>query len=303
MTISLPIHALVPPIPYLPDDSVKTDIMRLVESARKAKAPIVGIPIPGERPFCIRGELLRESLKGMRITEASIQRPLPGTEAKHYLLLFCASDDGRIKGSRKYVPVAHEMTWNHSRKERQWRFNHQRYSKVQEQIYDWAEARREKLQQPKLKGDAAKLQKLQAKLQKITYRPTNPALASGEAETSEYVREEFCTWRNERPIRRTFKTKERFEMAAINREQGVTEFSNPAKRYGFRSDWGMPKWGRERYDRVLSDTRSDVKEQIKALAETITGRKVIRVSAFGIDWANKRITTAIEYEEETNRAK
>src|SRR5947208_2873446 len=129
-----------PPIPSILPGEANTGlhVIKVVESARKAKAPIVGIPIPGERPFTLKREMLKESLRGMRITEASIQRALPGSNAKPYLLVFAETDNG-IKGSRKYLPLDMPI-WD-----------------VRQKLDKWAESQRTKRAEPKYKGKAAKL--------------------------------------------------------------------------------------------------------------------------------------------------
>ena len=52
-------------------------MIALVERARQAKAPVVGIPVESGEPFILRRSLLVGSLKGLRVTEAAIQLPLP----------------------------------------------------------------------------------------------------------------------------------------------------------------------------------------------------------------------------------
>lgn len=42
-------------------------ILQLVQTAMTCKAPYVGIPIPGQRPFVIQREKLVEGLRGLRI--------------------------------------------------------------------------------------------------------------------------------------------------------------------------------------------------------------------------------------------
>lgn len=78
-------------------------IIAMVESAIRAKAPIVGIPIEGQRPFALRRDVLTGSLKGMRIIEAAIQMPLESTG--RCLLQVFAVTPGGVKGTRTYYPL------------------------------------------------------------------------------------------------------------------------------------------------------------------------------------------------------
>jgi hypothetical protein len=45
-----------------------------IQSALKAKSPIVALPVEGHAPFCMRAKLLKGALKGVTITSAEVER-------------------------------------------------------------------------------------------------------------------------------------------------------------------------------------------------------------------------------------
>jgi hypothetical protein len=161
-------------------------LIGMIDSARNAKAPIVAIPIPGERPFCLTREMLRESLRDMRITEASIQRPLPGSGAKPYLQVFAETDNG-IKGSRKYLPLDKPLYV------------------IRETLHKWAESQRNKQSKPKSKGKAGKIETLIHKLEKEKSKLGScerlRAASAGEP-ASEYERAAWQRWHTQRTQRK-----------------------------------------------------------------------------------------------------
>lgn len=179
-------------------------LIGMIDSARNAKAPIVAIPIPGERPFCLTREMLRESLRDMRITEASIQRPLPGSGAKPYLQVFAETDNG-IKGSRKYLPLDKPLYV------------------IRETLHKWAESQRTKQSKPKSKGKAGKIETLIHKLEKEKSK-----LGSCERDAqrapdtaSEYERAAWQRWHTQRTQRKGLtKIIARLEANVIN-ERGM----------------------------------------------------------------------------------
>jgi hypothetical protein len=165
-------------------------MVRFVESARNAKSPIVGIPIPGERPFCVKGDLLKASLKGMRVTEASIQRPLPGMNGQPYLLVFAVNEKGNVRGSYKYYPASPSQ------------FNHKPLLTVNKQ---WAEAQREKRSKPKLTSKAAKIEAVIRKLEKEKsplWTAKNRIARAAPESADEYARTAWMRWHSEKPQRK-----------------------------------------------------------------------------------------------------
>lgn len=201
------------------DESDNT-VIRTIETARNAKAkrgslsPFVGIPIPGQRPFACKRELLRDSLKGMRITEASVQCPLPGSNGEPYLLVFAETENG-IKGSRKFVQYAGINM--HCRG----------FAGLRLELHKWAEAQREKLAEaksnPAFKGKAAKLWTAINKLRKerknlgsLTHRSDTSAGTIA----SERERESWARWHNEKSQRKALAN---IRAMATGIEPGIVE--------------------------------------------------------------------------------
>jgi hypothetical protein len=145
---------------------METSIASLVETARNATAPIVGIPIPGERPFCVRRDLLIASLKGLKIVDAAIQPSLDGNRRNYRLMVYAAGD--RVQAIRKFVPLG-----------------------SYESLLEWVKIERKKRATPKVRTSAREKEilKLQKKLAKLRtpQAPTHPLIAKGD--TAERIRE------------------------------------------------------------------------------------------------------------------
>src|SRR5205823_3720897 len=164
----------------------------LIESAMKAKSPVVGIPIPGHAPFRILRSRLRDSLKGLKILSSAYE----SGDSKRWLTVEAAAE--RVKSTRKYFPLDR----HHAGK----------------LIDRWLKSERRKgsKSQRSVRKSAAEkqLETLRTKLANITRRPTNPAIASGHA-YSDYKREQFLRWHNEKPLRGQFKSRDAFGLAVI----------------------------------------------------------------------------------------
>lgn len=78
-------------------------IVGMIESAIRAKAPIVGIPQDGEAPFCFKRAILADSLKGLKIIDAGIQLALDGKPENSRLVIYAAG--AGVKAVRSLVPM------------------------------------------------------------------------------------------------------------------------------------------------------------------------------------------------------
>lgn len=189
-------------------------IANLVETARKATAPIVGIPLPGERPFCIRRDLLSDSLKGLKIVDAGIQLPLDGNRRNARLVVYAAGD--RVQAIRRFAPLG-----------------------SYEPLLQWVKNERKKRATPKVRTSARQKEilKLQKKLAKLgtPAAPMHPLLSN--RDTAQDIRksdaerlanwdrwvadgypecrkpltngEQWAAWKREAPIRRWIQTQAR----------------------------------------------------------------------------------------------
>lgn len=196
----------------LQSDPVTVNVVKLVESARKAKSPITAIPIPGEVPLCLKTELLRESLRGMRITEASIQRVLGmNDKALPYLLVFGVTEGG-VKGSRKYYPV-NPSTKQYRDDRNSQQLAHKSIRELQtgwaEKVQDngWATEQAEKKQaalrgekpKRKAKGKADKITALIRKIEKERAAIHTKHVSCGNwpvHKAGDYERETWQSWRD-----------------------------------------------------------------------------------------------------------
>jgi hypothetical protein len=147
------------------------NVIAYVETARKAKAPIVGIPIEGSRPFAVRRDLLVESLKGLTIIEAAIQMPLNGTNGERQLVIYAVAPG--IKARRVFYPAP--LGWQQG--------------SPQYELPKWADAERKKralkAAQPKLttrEKAILRLEKQLAKLPEHRLDPLEHPLLEGRAE-------------------------------------------------------------------------------------------------------------------------
>lgn len=145
---------------------MESTVANFVETARNAKAPIVGIPIPGERPFCVRRDLLTSSLKGLKIVDAGIQPSLDGNRRNYRLVVYAAGD--RVQAIRRFVPLG-----------------------SYEPLLEWVKIERKKRATPKVRTSARekeiiKLQKRLVKL-RVPQAPTHPLITKGD--TAENIRE------------------------------------------------------------------------------------------------------------------
>jgi hypothetical protein len=184
-------------------------ITNMLQNAIKAKSPILGIPIPGEKPFCVRRELFVDSLRGLRLIDAAIQMPLDGDRCKMRLEVWAVSDT--VKAHRKFVPLNPETHWQ-----------------TQSTLREWAERQRKKVSGPKLTPKQKVVLKLQKQLAKLgtprapmhPYRLKNfeaqairdhdalqqkgaASLRDGGCEiTYTPVGAQWAQWKREQPIRR-----------------------------------------------------------------------------------------------------
>jgi hypothetical protein len=126
---------------------VKFNVAHCVQTALKAKSPIVGIPLPGEPPFCLRRQFLADSLRGLKVIDAAIQLPLDSKGTK-VLVVYAAGP--RVQAVRKYLPM------------QSWSPDHIRIP-----LSNWAEAHKKKMSSPKLSVYNKQLVRLQKKLTKL----------------------------------------------------------------------------------------------------------------------------------------
>ncbi|MFL6437726.1 MAG: hypothetical protein ACJ71Q_09115 [Terriglobales bacterium] len=224
-----------------------------IQSATKAKAPIVGIPVPDHAPVRLLRSRLKASLKGLTIVSAEYD----GTAYDNAGALKIKAKGERVTSSRVYFPVSRQNA-----------------SKM---LDNWAKSQRAKLSKPKPANTTERLlQELKDKLNKMTSRPKNPAVANGYA-IPDYQRELFLRWHQQKHIRKQFKSASEFSMAVLTGKTQA-ELSNPAKHYNWRQ--AEPQWGAERYAYLLDDERQFVKSQIAAVAVKLYGVVPKRISCF-----------------------
>jgi hypothetical protein len=241
---------------------ITVNYISAIQSAIKAKAPIVGLPVPGARPFPVKRDLLRDGLKGLRITEASIQEPLIPS-ASRVLIVYAVSD--RVKARRVFYPFAKDG----------------RRSICQTQ-HKWTEAEREKQAKkrvtPKFSNPRErKIHQLKEAIKKhdsryisrniwwLRQRPWN----AKPHEFTDGDRAAFLVWRNEKPIRR--KLGKEYFLPLVNRTDGISIGRNPAKWIG---EWGyrQAEWkpAHERYYYLRSEKRVELKAQLAAVEGILT---------------------------------
>lgn len=138
--------------------TAKNGILGLVESARKAKSPIVGIPLIGMAPFAVKRELLVKTLEGLTVIDAAVQMNLEGQAAM--LVIYAVGE--RVQAIRKFLPLQMPAY------------------QAKGMIRDWAEKQRAKRSAPKVKQTAhakqiAKLEKYLAKIGEVE-APKHPLL-------------------------------------------------------------------------------------------------------------------------------
>ena len=224
-----------------------------IQSAIKAKAPVVGIPVPDHAPVRLLRSRLKASLKGLTIVSAEYD----GTAFGKAGVLKIKARGERVTASRIYFPVTRQD--------------------ASRMLDKWAKSQRAKLSKPKpANATERQLQELRGKLNKMTHRPKNPAVANGYV-IPEYQRELFLRWRQEKHIRKQFKSASEFSMAVLTGKIQA-ELSNPAKHYNWRHD--EPRWGAERYAYLFNDDRQFVKSQIAAVAVKLYGVVPKRISCF-----------------------
>ena len=218
-----------------------------VQAAIRAKCPVTGIPVIGHVPIRLDRSRLRDSLKGLTLISCEY---VDGN-------LRVVARGERVKATRTFFPMSRIDA-----------------SKL---IDKFVKSERAKRCRPKpATSTGRKLQELQTKLDKISHRPKNPAIANGYA-VPEFKRIQFLEWHRQKAIRRTFKQKSAFQTAVLTGKIDA-EMSNPAGHY----DWPTcePEWGANRYSFLFNDERAFLKDQIRAVMERMTGANVTRVSAF-----------------------
>ena len=174
-----------------------------LQSALKAKAPYVGVPIPGHAPLIFKRTLLAASLKGVRVVNVDV---LGGADengdAGRYLVV-----DG-VAGERFNGQVCVGRTRHHMKvraiPRRHFRIPGYEPANV---MSKWIEKERKgKAAPPAPTGKTAKYLKAIAKLEKqldrLGSRPEifNPALATTERVPDGW-RKEWSRWREERELR------------------------------------------------------------------------------------------------------
>jgi hypothetical protein len=136
---------------------VQVNLIGCIQSAIKAKCPIVGIPIPGQRPFTVRRDKLVGALRGMQIIDAAIQLPLDHGHAQ--MVVYGVAP--RVRGTYKfYLANGHQAS---------------------ELMRDWTRAQRKARAHPKPLEPQGKHAKAIARLEKQlakmgTPRPPHCAL-------------------------------------------------------------------------------------------------------------------------------
>jgi hypothetical protein len=201
-------------------------ITQLVESARKATAPIVGIPMEGEAPFCLRRSLLVDSLKGLKIIDAAVQLALDGREDGRRLVVYASGD--RVQAIRRFVPI------------------HRNAALLPQ--WEWADKQREKRKRPavKLTGRDKEIAKWQKKLARLgkPRAPEHPLLPSKYAwKYPEGIGQQWAQWKREAHIRRWIQAQARVcqagkatttQLYRILAERGlrVTKWSDVPTRHG-----------------------------------------------------------------------
>lgn len=165
-------------------------ITQMVESARKATAPIVGIPMEGEAPFCLKRALLADSLKGLTIVDAGIQLALDGKREGMRLVVYAVGSG--VTAMRSFVPM-------------------ERNSILLLQ-WEWAGKLRDKRKVPtvKMSGRERRIAQWERKLVKLgrPKAPRHPLLYASEY-TREHMREhgaelgqQWAMWKREAEVRR-----------------------------------------------------------------------------------------------------
>ena len=152
----------------------KMSLVGRVESARRATAPIVGIPLEGEEPFAVSRSLLVESLKGLKVIDAGVQLHLE--TGKPCQLVVYAVGKG-VKAVRKFNPCAGIL--GHS---------------VRLDLWYWAGKEREKRKAPpKVRTTAREKQltRLRKQLEKMgkPEPPLHPFRPSQYGDTAQQIRE------------------------------------------------------------------------------------------------------------------
>lgn len=148
------------------------NVIGQVESARRAKAPIVAVSVPGELPFCIRRELLTKTLLGLTVVDAGIQQSLDGKRCGSMLVIY-ATGKG-VQAVRRFVPLPNR-------------------SQVQLELYKWAERLRERKSKgvgPKRTARDKQIERLRKQLSRLgkLSTPVHPLLADVR-ERKDYYRE------------------------------------------------------------------------------------------------------------------
>lgn len=149
----------------------------LMALARR-KAPIVGVPRPGDKPLALSRAILSGLLTGLTACQITLTNELEiHAEGRHYRL---RSLDMR-RGSEHYKSL---KAWA----------ARERMKKATRHL-----SREERRKAELLRKIAVAERK--AKRMAIHYRPYNPALESGEA-ACDYEREQWAAWYAQRPMRR-----------------------------------------------------------------------------------------------------
>jgi hypothetical protein len=104
-----------------------TELIGMVKSAAKAKAPIVAIPREGLTPICLRSKLLRGALKGVTITDVTVL-------SNSWLQI--RGKDGYVRTCSKFAPISRRNALA--------------------ELSKWTEKEREKVKKRILLGDAGK---------------------------------------------------------------------------------------------------------------------------------------------------
>jgi hypothetical protein len=165
-------------------------ITNMLETAVKAKSPILGIQIEGQAPLCIKRELFTASLRGLRIIDAAIQMPLDGNRDHMRLEVWAVGEN--VKAHRKFAPISIP------------------HFEIQRTMHQWAARQRAKLSQPKLTPRQKVLAKLRKQLTLITIKnPKHPLLYRPEPDYDEYERTAFAAYKHEQNARRWIQSQAR----------------------------------------------------------------------------------------------
>jgi len=177
------------------------DLAKPLATALKAKAPYVGIPMPGHAPLIFRRELLVGSLKGVRVVNVEVQPSLIGEDGCRYLVVDGTAEErwsGRVLVGR----VRHYMKVRSLHRSALKAYGSE-HAKVWK---SWLEKERKARITPKSPAPKGKYEKVLAKLKKeldrLGGRPQifNPAVAT-QGRVLDDWRAGWLRWKEQQELR------------------------------------------------------------------------------------------------------